>query len=524
MRYFLLILMAFSFSATAQANQPLAPALDQLAVGNVEMVTCPAISEDFSQLLTRLDALKATIKKGANCKDIDTTITSKFDGITKTRDRFLELIKKSQTETLTESEVKEIGSYADQVTTKVASIIDLMTNANSCFESDADKKALTSLSGFVSEAATLLSQVAGPWGAPVAIGGQIISGFISGLDKILKSRAGYDFSDRAQWIAYIQNLCTYTAIRQNAEALLHPQDRISTLQSIASKLDQNMTAIAGVCPECREVQAMPAAEVSKDAKIQSIDSHYSLHMGSLAARVRNAQLWVKTEIARVSTESNAYWNNVTGKNALSASQRDLEDFLLGKEAPKFLSYQYSESANAFLDLQNFLFSTGRAALHDAYQVKLVDQEPALNRGSIFWGWGNPPSTNAEVPVYQALTNTDWRAKYQSLGKNPDDLAYRLISARKAALAKFDAASWAYGVSYVFCDFFQQSELYSSSLQASCTGSKAKTLSQNVAELAAMTPEWQRASSGIRAADWTSALSAWADQVQMSVNQGPFQYR
>jgi len=510
-------------SAFAQDARPMLT-LDQLATGtNVEMVTCPAISEDFNTLLTRLDALKATIKKGANCKDIDTTITSKFDGITKIRDRFLELVKKSQTETLTESEIKEIGNYADQVTTKVSSLIDLFTNANSCFEADADKKALSSLSGFVSEAATILSQVAGPWGAPVAIGGQIISGFISGLDKIVKTRAGYDFSDRTQWVAYVQNLCTYEAVRENAEGLLHPGQRISTLQAIARKLDQNMDTISSVCIECGDVEAMPMSQVSNNAKIQSIDLKYALHLGSLAARVRNAQNWVKAEITRISAESNAFWNkDVTGKDALSVAQRDLESFLLDKEAPKFLAYQYQQSSSAFLNLQNLLFSTGRTVLRDAYQAKLISSEPPYDRGSIFWGWNTPPSTDAEVSVFKMLTATDWSANFRAAGKNPDELGYRLISARKAALDTFDTASWSFGVSYVFCDFFRQAAIYSPALQFSCTGSQAKTLTKNVSELAVVTPEWQTPKTGLRATDWTTVLSLWADQVQTAMSESPNQ--
>lgn len=523
MRLFVSLLPIFSFSiwAHAQSAQP-AMTLNDLAVGSVEMVSCPAVSEDFSNLITRLDSLKASIKKGANCKDVDTTISSKFDGIAKTRDRFLELVKKSQTDTLTEAEIKEIGNYADQVTTKVSSIIDLMTNANSCFESDADKKALTSLSGFVSEASTLLSQVAGPWGAPVAIGGQILSGFLTGLDKILKSRAGYDFSDNAQWVAYLQNLCTYQAVRQSAEALLHPQDRISKLRSISNKLDQNMLVIQSVCPECGDIQAMPMGQMSKDAKIQFVDTKYIARVGSLASRVRNAQSWVKAEIARVSGESNAYWNNVTGKNALSNAQRDLEKFLLEKEAPRFLEYQYSRSSLALQDLRTFLYYDGSDVLKQAYKAKLIDQMPSADPG--LPTWGGLLVAGEQVNVFKALTSTDWRAKFKSAGKNPDELGFRLINARKTALAKFDTTSWSYGVSYVLCDYFQQADLYSSTLQSSCTSTRTKNLGKSVADLAVYAPDWQASQTGLRAADWDSVLSMWADQVYTVMSTSQSQMR
>ncbi len=525
MRSIAFLLSILTFSGLASAQQAHIATLNELAAGDVGVVSCPAVSEDFSNLLTRLDALKASVKKGANCKDVDTTISTKFDGIAKTRDRFLELAKKSQTDTLSESEIKEIGNYADQVTTKVSSIIDLMTNANSCFESDADKKALTSLSGFVSEAATILSQVAGPWGAPVAIGGQIVSGFITGLDKILKTRAGYDFSDNAQWVAYLQNLCTYQAIRQNAEALLHPQEKISTLQMISFKLQQNMAVIENVCAECAEIQAMPMSQVKIDAKVQSVDSHYVSNVGSLAARVRNAQSWVQSEIKRVRNESNAYWNNVTGKNALSTAQRDLEGFLLQKEAPKFLEYQYTQSIKGFQDLKNYLFYDATDVLNLAFKAKMIDKLPPTDAGLPTWDFAimPRPATN-QAAVFKALTATDWKAKFKATGKAPDELGYRLINTRKTALDKFDTAAWAYGVSYVLCDFFQQADLYSSTLQTVCTNPRAKALSQNVADLAIYAPDWQAARSGVRASDWTSALAIWADEVQAVMSTSQSQLR
>ena len=511
-------------SLAVQAQTPTQIQIDDLAVGNVQVVTCPAISEDFSQVLTKIEALKTAIKKDANCKDVNTTITSTFKDVTSTRDNFLALIKKSQTETLTQDEIKKIGDYADGVTTKVASIMDLLTNANNCFEGDADKKVLTSLSGFVSEAATLISQVAGPWGAPIAIGGQIVSGFISGLDKINKSRAGYDFTDRAQWTAYVQNLCTYSALRQNIEGLLHPQDQISDLRTIQSKLDKNMAAISSVCSECNGVNVMPASQVPGDATVQAIDSKYTVRMGTLSARVRNAQAWVKAQITRVSSESNAYWNNVTGKDVLSGAQRELEDFLLQKEAPKFLSFQYQQSSKAFQDLRMYLFYDGATLLHQAYQAKLISSEPSYTPIMPYYGWGTPQPAGSEAPVYLALTGTDWKAKYKSAGKIPDDLGYRLINARKLAMDKFDTASWSYGVAFVFCDFFQKSDLYTSGLQQACTSTQAKNLSVSVSELVTASPEWEASVAGVRASDWMSVLSQWSDQVQMVVTSTNSQLR
>jgi hypothetical protein len=293
---------------------------------------------------------------------------------------------------------------------------------------------------------------------------------------------------------------------------------------ISNKLDQNMAAIASVCPECNTITPVPASLTDQDATIQAIDNKYVARMGTLSARVRNAQAWVRSQITRVSSESNAYWNNVTGKDVLSGAQRELEDFLLEKEAPKFLSFQYSQSSKAFDDLRMFLFYDGSNILHQAFKAKLIAKDPPLDPVTPYYGFGTPMPASNEAPVFQALTGTDWKYLYKSLNKPTDDLGFRLITARKTALDKFDTASWSYGVAYVFCDFFQQADMYSSTLQQSCASQQAKNLNDSVSELVSRAPEWMAPTDGVRAADWASVLSAWSDKVSLVVGAGNAQLR
>ncbi len=479
--------MLAAIPATAAESYTIA----DLAVGKVELVQCPAVSEDFAQLLAKVDALKASIKNEANCKEVARSVDRKLGGLQADREGFLDLIKKAQAAPLSDAESKAVADYASSVTERISALIDLITQSNHCFQDNAGKEALTSLSGFVSEAASLLSSVAGPWGAPISIGGQIISGFLTGLDKVIKSRVGYDFNDQSQWMSYVQTLCTYYALRQDVQALLHPEERIAELQSIGRKLDLNMSSIATTDPK---------------------NSNSTLL--ALNGRIKNAQIWIQREIEHVQTEANSYWNNVTGKAVLSQAAHEIEDFLVQKEGPNFLNFELAQSERHFKELAGYLFRDGADLLHLAHQANLTDREPPKDNG-VFLIW---PSGD-EAPVYKALTGLDWRLRYKELHRADDELGFRLNNGRKIAINKFDTAAWAFGVTDVFCDFFQQSDLYSWALQSVCTSQQYKKLDNTITRMIGNAPRAWRApveANAIRASSWTDALDMWTTEAERSL--------
>jgi hypothetical protein len=508
--YYLFIALTLSVTSFAQKNT-----LDKLAADPVQIVKCPSVADNYSSMLTKLDTLKASIKKDANCQMISDRL-DKVARLSTDREKFLELIEKAKTTPLTEWEIKDLSAYVENVTQKVGNLVELISAGGTCFQTDADKQSLTLLSGFISEAAGLFSQVAGPWGAPIALGGQIISGFIKGLDDVMKNRSGYDFHDTKQWSSYVQNVCTYQGFRADIDALLHPQDRINTLLEIQRKLDQNSMTILSQCPDCAAIPLIDDKRAGQDPQIIAIDAKYPTRIGLLSVRIRLAQQWVAKEITRVNMEANADWNNVTGKTLLAGAQRDMEAFLIDREAPAFINFQVTRAEENVGELNQYLISEGTTVVRQAAAVS-----PALvnlkDLGSNFGSIWSP----SYAPIYKTITGTDWRAYYRAHSRPDDDLEYRLINIRKIAREKFETASWSFGTAYVFCDFFRQADLYSQSLQWTCSSPKFASTEKGLLD---MTPEakahWSPAPDTVQSANWTDALSVWSEQVQNEIMGKP----
>ena len=201
-----------------------------------QVAQCPAIGEDYERMVAKLDTIKAAIKDTGNCKHVTLAVDTLQKLLDEDRQKAIDIVDKSSEAGLSKEDSEFIKKYAEGLTKKVASLSDLFLHSNQCFAEDAPDP-LSSLSGIVGEASSLIGSVAGPWGAPIALAGNIIAGFLSGLNEVMNSRAGYDFSKRDQWMSYVQNLCTYHTYREQVESLLDPVGRLSQLRTLQAKLE-----------------------------------------------------------------------------------------------------------------------------------------------------------------------------------------------------------------------------------------------------------------------------------------------
>lgn len=486
--------------------------LGELAGGAVEIAKCPSVADEYGRLLVKIDALRASIKKDGNCQDVSDRLKA-VQKLTLDRDHFLSLITKAGDQPLNEKELAEVSKYVENVTQKVGNLVELISTSGTCFDSDGDRQTLTLLSGLIGESASLLGQVAGPWGAPIALGGQIVAGFITGLDKVMKNRAGYDFSDRNQWSAYVQNVCTYQSLRGEIDALIHPSDRLQTLKEVQRKLDVNYSVLLGQCSECGTVKSIQFQMAQKDPLIRDLDAKYpNRRLGLLSARIQLARDWVAREIDRVQAESSSYWNNVTGKALLSTAQRDMEGFLIDFEAPKFITYQTIRAQSLSQELNNFLAGDGIRVLTRASQQSLFKMESLKFDRS---NWFEPP---IYAPVYKALVETNWRQSYKSLGRSEDELQASLLSIADRARSDFEQTAWAFGTAYAFCDFFRQTNLYVANVQSVCSSRVYQsTKGKIVAFNGKILSQWDQPTKNVEGATWLDALNQWSDQVSAQLN-------
>lgn len=494
MRFLSLLLMCFwSFASTAQTGSDiyrLFPVLE-----------CPAIGDEFEKMLSKLESIKVSIKENANCENIALQVKSLEDLVVNDREEVVAIIRRKQAEgqtpvaegqpsqqvpgqgqgpSLNDQEAETIRAYAENVTKKVAALNDLFLRNNQCFQDDNADQQLTTLAGFVSEASQLVGSLSGPWGVPIALAGNVVAGFMTGLDQVLKSRAGFDYSKKEQWSSYVQNLCTYHSYRDQIDHLLNPQARISELNELKTDLDQQITLMTKSCAECRSIEEVfkSRTDLSSDLmkvmvnpQVVSADHRLAKPFGTYTLHSLGLRDWVVREIDRIQEESQSYWSDVAGRHILYRAKEEIEAFLLHREAPRFLDHQNFASERDHSAFIRFLAGDGRS---------LYEQLEDANGQVIQLKFGRRDLWNP-LNIFRALVINP--LNFAPLPEESDDLKYSWAHFRDQSLMKFGAAQTTTQVVQSFCSFFKHSGHYSPAIRNQCTSEVLKRLTFEQSQLA-----------------------------------------
>ncbi|MGE4131726.1 MAG: hypothetical protein AB7F86_08805 [Bdellovibrionales bacterium] len=441
--------------------------------GLPKMVKCPAIGDEYAKLLSKLDAIKASIKADANCKHVELKVKSLEDLLVTDRQKILDITSKSKEQILSQQEAALVADYAENVTTKVASLYDLFTDANRCFADDKAEDSLAQLASFASEASRLVASVSGPWGTPIALAGHVVAGFLTGLDKVMKSRVGYDFQKPDQWKNYVQTLCTFHSYQDQVEHLLNPQAKLQKLKALSDRLKLSLSQMTHSCAECEVIESNlgKKSESELEAMAQSVDRANSKPLGSYTLYGAGIQAWVQREMTRVQQESTSYWAGISGRHVLAQSRYELQSFLVDREAPRFLAYQIGKASQDHRRFMTFAGSEGRGLY---YQISRANQDAVVVL---------PSSLFADpIQYFQALILNPIRWELMSPTVETEDLRYAWQHYRDQGLNLFSMGKGSLQVVQGFCGFFQQSSYYSPAIRSYCTSRSAQDLASQIASL------------------------------------------
>ncbi|HMN67070.1 MAG TPA: hypothetical protein PKC28_00895 [Bdellovibrionales bacterium] len=429
------------------------------------VLECPAVGEEYEKMLSKLEAIKVSIKEDANCEDVAKEVKSLKQIVVNEREKVVTMIdeRKAAGEPLTEQETKQLRTYAEDVTKKVSALNDLFLTANYCFREDQTDGQLATLASFVGEASELVGSVSGPWGTPIALAGNIVAGFLTGMDQVLKARQGYDFSKREQWMSFVQNLCTYHSYRDQIDHLLNPAARVSQLAALKTALDSQLKLMKERCPECRDIEAAydsekgePLSEYTR-LNIQSADHRFARPYGTYTIQNLGIRDWVTREIARIEKEAQSYWSDVSGRNLLYLAKKQIEEFLLQKEAPRFLDFQAAQARRDYNSFIGFSQQEGR----DVYDLIDSIEPKALSPESVY------PSFSDPLGYFRALVIKPVNFALLPRGENTDDTKFAWVHFRDQSLTKFRAAQTSAQVVQSFCSFFKHAGQYSPDIRGVC---------------------------------------------------------
>ncbi|HAG90979.1 MAG TPA: hypothetical protein DCL41_03865 [Bdellovibrionales bacterium] len=474
---------------------------------NMQPLRCPTVGKDFSQMISQLDVLQDKIKADANCGKL----VENFEQIKylsgDRRQEFLAAIEKINAgETLNDLEMERyILTYAEDVTVASASLATLLSQANQCFGKQDMNASLSTLSSFVNEASTLLSTVAGPWGPALSIGGKVVSGFLTGVNKFIQSLPGYDFNDKKEWQGYVETLCSFHEQQDEIYALIHPDkaiDQLARLKALVnSELDKTMSA------DPQNADLLKSFENEDNDALFRISEGFrgdNDTLGLKTVRLLTARKWILNRIRTI--ESEAQDPLAPGQYLVQKQRDEIENFLIYRQGPKFINFQVSEARTALANL-NLVVNSDALRLYRT----LISLDPsAVGEGTNLFPWVNP-----DVAL-KALMTLDV-APFHGKGLAEERFVSELQYFKRNLANSWDALNLAYGVKSSFCEFFQKASYYNSGIAGSCNSGRAFNIEKEIKNFESMgfehyTPAYLRKSAHYQGANWTESLEIWVNQL------------
>lgn len=441
------------------------------------ILKCPAVSEGQASLLSSLRDLKAAIKAETNCDSVNKEVGSLESIVNTERKKVVELIKKARTEELTDEDLEVIREYSSNVSQKVFGTIQMLSKDNYCFKEDKKKFDLESLSRLTLDASSLLQSVGVQfWGVPVSVGGQVLSEVFKGLDTLVKSRKGYDFTSAEQRENYVNSLCTYYDYRREIENIVSPGENIERLQQLKIKLNGHLNGILSNCVECQNLvnQHMTAqfsSDTFKNLQINqttaALNKLYVRPLGTYTVRSLTTQKWIDDEIAKRQSEMTSTNYNV-GHELLSHKMSEFDDFLFTKQAPKFIDWYAQNSSILFSEFKGFV--RGEASRFVMVAAYMTENEfQGVNR---FKREAELTEIiNKEDAVLDFLKEASTKLKQLRNNTEAIKLAHTLDSKYKQGMYLYNRAIISYNVMATYCIFLKNSLIYMPKIDSSCHASK-----------------------------------------------------
>lgn len=495
------LILGVSTSSFADRWYP-SPAVTQRAKIDLQPLRCPTVGKDYSQMISDLHALQDKIKNDANCDKLAKNLEEIGQLSGDRRTAFLETIAKiNKGETVQDKAMENfVIKYAEDVTVAAGSLATLLTQSGQCFGKQDLSTSLFTLSAFVNEASTMLSTVAGPWGPALAIGGKVVAGFLSGVDRFIKSLPGYDFKDKKDWQGYVETLCTFHEQQDEVYALIHPESAISDLTKLNSKLELQLKNLLDATPQAESLVTTFKAQDNNELfrLSQQINEESKSLNGLKTVRLLTAQKWIKDRIASI--EVQAQDPLAPGQYLVQKQRDEIEDFLIARQGPKFINFQVSEARSALKDLENLILFQGIAL----YQ-QIEDLNPNAERKPIFIY----PQPHEILKTLIAVDESQFYGK----GVVEDQLYSSLVYFKRELNKKWDSVSISYGVKESFCSFFERAGYYSQNIQYACVARGSKAVETAMDEYVAlgltkMIPQYLRKAAHYQGLNWTESLDAW----------------
>lgn len=213
---------------------------------------CPSLSTEGNRLVTGIQTLQGSLKKGAECESIDKKLGTINGVISKPEwSTFKGLLSGDDVESLEPEQIDSLTTLASDAANALTQTISLLNGAGrDCVAPENKPSFLGVLSGVTKEVSTLVGQATGPYGMAISLGGNILSNAISGIDSFFKSGKAYDFSNKDEEVLFMNQFCSFVETKKDVIDFVMMDERVNDLEYLEKYLGKKLESAFANCPEC----------------------------------------------------------------------------------------------------------------------------------------------------------------------------------------------------------------------------------------------------------------------------------
>ncbi len=351
----LIISLVFIFNMSLQAQT-----VESQGQALYQPVTCPQISSDISDALTTLKSFSASTFAEAGCEGVSEATTRLTSLVSNKHKATFQKIIQKKGKMLSAKEAEAIESYSSEVTQLVGDVLNL-AGSSDCPVSKKKKSVLfRSLLNLSFDAIEGVSQMVGPYGAPVSLGVNILKGVMSGFGNFKNKNSGYNFSvtkeGREQAVLYTKSLCIYHNFKKEADVLLNESERVASYRKLQDELDRKINTLLApnFCVGCAMIyevfegddDSVSVEGIAMSEIVKSVDDNNGRFLGSHLLDALQTRRWLQSQFQKLDINLDTF-NESIGPALLGIELEEIEEFLVDIESVQFMNWLNDEARNAY---------------------------------------------------------------------------------------------------------------------------------------------------------------------------------
>ena len=263
----LLILIVSLYGAASFASSDVLP-----------QAVCPAVTEEATEILSRIQSLKDDINKDLpQCKSMEEKLTSIADVMGhKEWSDVKAALAGDQTVELEGETVDKISEDVYSVAQSLTETVSMLSGSGAACVDESNKTSfLGKLSGVVRGVSSIAGQTSGPYGMAINLGGQLLSSVLSGIESMLPSSV-YQFKNPEDEQLFMNQFCSFTEVHKDTLDYKYKDERNKELDILDGYLQQKIQSIREKCELCDGVAIAWLANDKADKAVKQLREDLNL--------------------------------------------------------------------------------------------------------------------------------------------------------------------------------------------------------------------------------------------------------